>query len=203
MTGRCGSHRLNLTIHMGGGDDLGIHMPGNADDLVRIWGDAGNDQLLVQGGHGALYGGAGRDAIISYDDASYDIYGGAGGDQVYAHRGVIHDGAGDDDYSGNGSGLLLLDYGTATRGIVADLSQAADRTDLHRTDLHRIDARDGGRDNAFIFVGDANFAAAGQLRAFQQGGDTVIEGNTTGTGGAELRSVLTGVMLLEAGDFVL
>jgi len=111
---------------------------------------------------------------------------------------VIHDGAGDDDYSGNGSGLLLLDYGTATRGIVADLSQAADRTDLHR-----IDAREGGRDNAFIFFGNANFAAAGQLRAFQQGGDTVIEGNTTGTGGAELRSVLTGVMLLEAGDFVL
>ena len=308
----------NLTMHMGGGDDLGIHMLGNADDLVTIWGDAGNDQLLVQGGHGALYGGAGRDAITSYDDASYDIYGGAGGDQVYANRGVIHDGAGsgDDDYSGNGSGLLLLDYGTATRGIVADLwngvahgldighdtvvgirqlrggqgddrligmpalvlsefgvtlwggagndsitgTSQADRlwgedgndrltgytgddvlqgglgrdvltgsagmdrfvfnttaesslaasdriSDFSqaddRIDLHRIDARDGGRDNAFIFVGDANFTAAGQLRAFQQGGDTVIEGNTTGTGGAELRIVLTGVMLLEAGDFAL
>ncbi|MBC7477996.1 MAG: calcium-binding protein, partial [Pseudorhodobacter sp.] len=305
----------DLAMHLGGGDDLGIHMLGNADDRVTMWGDAGNDQLSVQGGHGALYGGAGRDAITSYDAAFYDIYGGAGGDQVYAHRGIIHDGAGsgDDDYAGNGSGLLLLDYGTAISGIVADLwngvahgldighdtlagirqlrgGQGDDRlmgmpalmlsefgvtlwgdtgndtvtgtsqadalwgqvgndrlngydgadllyggagrdvltggagldrfvfnavaeslvatpdriTDFSQTDdlidLHRIDARDGGRNNAFTFIGGADFTTAGQLRAFQQGGDTVIEGNTAGVGGAEFRIVLTGVLLLEVGD---
>jgi len=327
----------DLRMHMGGGDDLGVHLPGHTDDDVIIWGDAGNDRLSVQGGVGNLYGGIGRDSITSFDDADFGIYGGLGADQVYAYGGVIHDapGSGDDDYAGDGSGRLLLSYATATRGIVVDLwngfahggligndtiggirqlnggqgndqltgmplgqlsefgvtiwgdlgndtvlgtSQgdqlfgdagndrltghdgadllaggagndrllgsvgddtliggrgrdvmtgddgadsfafdalaestlaASDRiTDFQLTqdqiDLHRLDARSAtAKNEAFHFIHDSAFTAGGQVRVFQSGGDTVIEANTLGTTGAEFRLVLTGLWVLDAGDFVL
>lgn len=328
--------RGDLSLHMGGGDDLGLHMSGNADDQVTVWGDAGNDRISTDGGQGALFGGGGRDWITGYSDSAYDVYGGRNGDLIYLRRGVIHDdpGSGNDDYSGDGSGLALLTYETATRGIVVDLwngfahgrdigndtvvglrqlrggqgddqligmpslvlsefgvtiwgdtgndsitgtSQAdhlfgeagndrltgydgadlltggagndrlsgsagddtllggsgrdvltgeggadifafnainessplsPDRiTDFAQTedhiDLHRIDARGGGRDNAFDFIGTAAFTAAGQVRMVQSGGDTVIEMNTVGSTGAEMTLVLTGQWTLTAEDFVL
>ena len=326
----------SLDLKMGGGDDLGIHMPGNVGDIVTIRGEAGNDRIEAVGGSGALYGGSGRDTLVATSEGHYDIYCGVGGDAVYGHHVTIHDGAGsgNDSYSADGTGRAYLTYETATRGIVADLwngfaqsrevgndtvlgirqlrggqgddqlmgnpvgvlsefgvtiwgdtgndsvtgtSQAdllfgdagndklsgydgsdrlnggagndrlvgsggddtllggsgrdiltgdagADRfqfyavTDSTLTasdritdftlgqdliDLKRVDARGGGADNAFAFIGTEGFTAAGQLRMFQSGGDTVIEANTSGTGGAELRLVLTGLWALTGADFLL
>ena len=57
---------------------------------------------------------------------------------------------------------------------------------------------------AFQFVGQAQFTGAGQIRFFQQGGDTVVEANTTdATAGAEMRIVLDPLVTLQASDFVL
>jgi len=328
----------DLILRLGGGDDLGIHMnTATTDDLVKIWGGAGNDQLSTLGGRGALHGGTGRDSVTGYADGAYDIYGGSGGDQVYVKHGVIHDAAGDgdDDYSGDGSGRVLVSYDTQTRGIVADLwsgfvlgagsgddtlagilqlrgTQADDRligmpfgklsefgvsiwgdtgndsiagtsqadrllggvgndqltgysgadrltggsgndriaggegndilfggagrdlligdadadvfafltaaessvtasdriSDFNPLqdliDLRGIDANTASAANeAFRFIGDVAFSLAGQVRAFQSGGNTVIEANTTGTGGAEMRLVLTGLFQLADGDFFL
>ena len=49
----------------------------------------------------------------------------------------------------------------------------------------------------------APFTAAGQLRFFQQNGDTVVEANTTdATAGAEMRIVLDPLLNLQATDFI-
>lgn len=113
----------DLSMFMGGGNDLGIHLVGKANDLVFIKGEAGHDRLSVQGGTGVLRGGTGRDSITSLDEASYTIVGGRGADQIYAFRGTIIEGAGsgNDDYAGNGSGKLLLWFQNATQGVTADL----------------------------------------------------------------------------------
>ena len=55
----------------------------------------------------------------------------------------------------------------------------------------------------FEFIGKSAFTGAGQLRWFQQDGDTIIEGNTTdATAGAELRIVLDPPLNLQASDFI-
>ena len=56
---------------------------------------------------------------------------------------------------------------------------------------------------AFQFIGKSAFTGEGQLRWFQQNGDTIIEGNTSdATAGAELRIVLDPLVNLQASDFI-
>jgi hypothetical protein len=69
-----------------------------------------------------------------------------------------------------------------------------------------IDARSGSAgNNAFLgFIAAAAFTAEGQIRWFQSGANTVIEFNTTGTGGAEMQIQLQAfaAAALTAGDFI-
>jgi hypothetical protein len=58
-------------------------------------------------------------------------------------------------------------------------------------------------DSAFTFIGEEEFSYAGQLRVTHEYGNTVIQGNTIGTGGAEFEIELTGNHTLVASDFVL
>jgi hypothetical protein len=71
--------------------------------------------------------------------------------------------------------------------------------------LSALDANAGaGGNQAFQFIGQAAFSAAGQVRYVQQGDDTIIQANTssvTGTIAFELR--LLGIHPLTAGDFIL
>ena len=56
---------------------------------------------------------------------------------------------------------------------------------------------------SFQFIGKSAFTGEGQLRWYQQNGDTIIEGNTTdATAGAELRIVLDPLVNLQASDFI-
>ncbi|HEY8610799.1 MAG TPA: hypothetical protein VIL69_05835, partial [Roseomonas sp.] len=59
-------------------------------------------------------------------------------------------------------------------------------------------ARDG-----FTFIGTSDFDAAGQLRYFQEGGNTIVEGNVDGAGGAEFQIQLTGTLALLSTDVIL
>ena len=60
-----------------------------------------------------------------------------------------------------------------------------------------------GAHQSFRFIGKGAFTDAGQLRWFQQNGDTIIEGNTTdATPGPELRIVLDPLVNLQAADFI-
>jgi hypothetical protein len=56
----------------------------------------------------------------------------------------------------------------------------------------------------FNFIGQAQFTAEGQVRSYQQGGDTFIEANTNnGLPGADMVIVLEPLVSLQGGDFVL
>jgi hypothetical protein len=57
---------------------------------------------------------------------------------------------------------------------------------------------------AFQFIGQNQFTAAGQLRFFQQNGDTFIEANTdNAVPGADVVVLLDTLVTLQAGDFFL
>ena len=56
---------------------------------------------------------------------------------------------------------------------------------------------------AFIWIGDADFSTPGQLRYAYAGGNTIVSGNLDSDQLAEFQIVLTGHFTLIAGDFVL
>ena len=66
-------------------------------------------------------------------------------------------------------------------------------------------AGDPGRDAFTQFIGNAAFSAEGQIRAFQSGGDTVIEFNTGGEAVAEFQIELANftASALRLSDFML
>lgn len=71
-------------------------------------------------------------------------------------------------------------------------------------DLSGIDAMAGGADDAFSFIGSGGVThVAGQLRAYADGGSTVIEGDVNEDGVADLRLTLTGTYSLLSGGLVL
>ena len=58
-------------------------------------------------------------------------------------------------------------------------------------------------DDPFDFIGTDAFTALGQARFFQDGVNTYIEVNVSGTNAADMRIRLQGPMTLDAEDFVL
>jgi hypothetical protein len=70
--------------------------------------------------------------------------------------------------------------------------------------LNAIDANTGAAGNqAFAFIGTAAFSVSGQLRFFWDGTNTFVEGNTTGSNGAEFSIQVNGLHSFNATDFVL
>ena len=71
-------------------------------------------------------------------------------------------------------------------------------------DLSAIDARSSSAaDNKFVFIGDAAFSGPGQLRAFQNAGNTFVHGDVNADGVADFGIQLNGLHTLTEGDFVL
>jgi len=130
-------------------------------------GDGQNNQLLGANGNDALSGAGGTDILI----------GGAGRDVM---TGSLSGGTEADTFDFN----LVAESGTtaATRDIITDFRHLSDKVDLST-----IDAILGGgtANDTFSFIGTGAFTAAGQVRAVQEGSHTVLELNTSGTGGAE------------------
>ena len=59
-------------------------------------------------------------------------------------------------------------------------------------------------DQAFQFIGQDTFTAAGQVRFFKAAGDTVVEVNTDDTApGAEMRIEIDPIVNFQGTDFVL
>ena len=214
------------TVHGGAGNDW-FEGGGGTDDLR---GDAGNDVLDGGAGNDVLRGGAGIDTAsfygvgVSADLASGTAVGGAliDTDRLLGIENLSGTGY-PDRLAGNGGANTLYGGGEADTLIGRG---GADRFDFHsryesppdfadsildfnrgqgdRIGLSATDANEQTNgDQAFKFIGQAEFTAPGQLRFYQQNGDTIIEANTTGVDVAEMRIVLDPLLSMQAGDFFL
>jgi Ca2+-binding RTX toxin-like protein len=195
LLGRGGDDRLWGTedgdvLDGGSGDD---ELNGGTDaDVLR--GGSGDDALFARDGADRAFGGSGDDIV----------HGGAGGDFLFGGSGddtLI--GGEDRDRLGGGAGADTFRFDFASHSRPGTVDRIDDFAPGDLIDLSRIDAVRGGADGAFEFIGGSGFTAAGQLRVFVSGGSTFLQGNTQGSGGAELLVALSGMQRIDAGDLVL
>lgn len=122
---------------------------------------------------------------------------------------TLHGNLGADSLTGGGGGDTFLYHKTAesTTGSVdqiLDFAAGSDRIDLAKIDANTL----VGGDQAFTWIGANAFggsgaASAGQLRAYQDGANWFVEGDTNGDGTADLviQLTVTGGALTQ-GDFL-
>lgn len=167
-----------------GGDAAGDTLLG----IENLTGSALADTLEGDGGANLLDGRGGDDRLE----------GGAGAD-------TLEGGTGADTLAG-GAGADRFVFDAASHSRVSAPDRIADFVaGLDLIDLAAIDANGAAAGNdAFLWGGQTASVVAFALTWFETGGTTVVQGDTNGTGGAELRIVLSGTGLgLSAADFIL
>ncbi|MBX7526425.1 M10 family metallopeptidase [Qipengyuania vesicularis] len=193
----------NDTAYLDDGDD--IAWGGEGDDLLNGLGD--HDTLYGEAGDDQLYGTSGRDELHG-GDYNDTLDGGAHSDTLYGDAGddiIIGGSSYDQLHGGTGADIFWFAEGDTGRwkgnaDVIHDFSQS--EGDL--IDLSAIDAIAGGGDDAFTFVGEAEFSGtAGELRFFTENGDTFAAADTDGDGFADLQVRLEGLYDLTSADFVL
>jgi Ca2+-binding RTX toxin-like protein len=157
---------------------IGVNL--RADETLRFDGRAESDgsfRILSGSGNDTLFGGSGNDTL----------YGALGADSMDG-------GAGADTYLFR----TVQDSTAAARDTIA--FGAGDRIDLSL-----IDAIDGASANeAFSWIGANAFGHhAGELRAFQSGGQWIVEGDVNGDGAADFVLAVNSAAPLAASDFLL
>lgn len=124
---------------------------------------------------------------------------------------VLTGGGGADTLTGAG-GNDVFDYnavgqsrpGAGERDVIRDfVAHGGNAANADTVDLSDIDARPGGADNAFAFIGTADFFARGQVRFEQNGARTIVEINTGGGLDADMRLDFAGTIAFTEADFVL
>ena len=147
-------------------------------------GTAGNDTLNGAAGNDTLNGAAGNDVIN----------GNAGDD-------LITGGIGSDNLTGGLGNDTFIYTATAespvgnTRDTISDFNTLLDKINVAAIDANTTLAND----QAFTFIGAANFSALGQVR--YAGG--IVQFNNTGNNNADMEILLTGNPNLTAGGFIL
>jgi Ca2+-binding RTX toxin-like protein len=218
-----GDSERNVLRGEGGEDDL----EGLAGD-DRLSGGAGRDILMGGAGADELRGDAGTDFAMYYEsDAAVTVNlatgrglgGEAEGDRFFSVEAVQGSNYAD-RITGNGAANLIRGVdgadviaggGGADRffvdGSYGSSADAPDRIlDFSRTQGDKIVTSDGDDDldgfQAFKFIGKNAFTDVGQLRWYQEDGDTIVEGNTAVKEGGEMVFVLEGLVNLQASDFI-
>lgn len=149
---------------------------------------------------------------------AFDLRGNELGNRLVGNRGdnMLSGLAGDDRLSGGagkdtligGAGKDTFEFsGTDALGAGATADRIVDfRRGDDRIDVQFIDANEAtATDEAFTYIGAARFSGAGQIRAIQNGADTLIEFNTNVLGGSEGQLFLSNftAATLTGADFVL
>jgi Ca2+-binding RTX toxin-like protein len=143
------------------------------------------------------------------DDGSFRVFGGRDDDSIVgSQNGDILAGNGGADTVTGGGGADVFRYLSAsdsTAGAmdkILDFASGTDKIDLGRIDADTLTAGD----QAFSWIGSNAFSgSAGQLRAYQDGANWVVQGDTDGNGSADFVVMLSldGPTQLGASDFVL
>lgn len=157
----------------GSGDDRLI---GSGDDNT-LWGGGGDDRIEGRAGNDALHGDGGDDTIV----------GGAG-------RDVMTGGAGNDAF-------VFTSLGDSSRGA-GNADRITDFAEGDRIDFSAIDGdASAAGHQGFEFIGDADFTGHGQIRVFQDGGQTFVQIDVQGSNKADMTITLDGLHDLIPGDF--
>jgi Ca2+-binding RTX toxin-like protein len=148
--------------------------------------------------YAALFSNYGTPFTVDHSLAEV-IAGGSGGDVLRGRGGddtLLGKGGSDRLLGGAGEDTFRFNTVSHIRGDrIGDFASGSDVIDLRRIDADRT--ADGNQ--AFGFIGDADFSAAGQLR-FET---NILLGDTNGDGTADFRLRLPGVDALQADDFLL
>ncbi len=168
---------------------------GSAGDSLN--GDDADNRLLGQAGADVLYGYGGRDWLEGGADNDR-MYGGDGDDRLAGGTGsdTLNGGTGNDTFTYSASDVVATgDARAAADQIIGFHVRLNPAVELDRIDLRAIDAIEGGADDAFTFIGSGAFTAAGQLRVWFDGTNTIIEANTVNDadGHVELAIILAGM----------
>ncbi|MEH1945915.1 MAG: hypothetical protein V7K77_02835 [Nostoc sp.] len=182
----------NTTLIGGSGNSL-LNGGGGNDSL---FGNAGNDTLNGGAGNDRLNGGTGKD-ILTGGTGTDTLIGGDGDD-------VLTGGSGNDILTG-GSGNDIFKYNSisetplSSRDLITDF-RGNGNLPGDRIDLFNIDANSTiGGNQAFTFIGSAQFSAPGQIR--YSGG--ILQGNTDGNLSANFEIRLIGAPQVVSSDFIL
>ncbi|MGZ9063550.1 MAG: M10 family metallopeptidase C-terminal domain-containing protein, partial [Allosphingosinicella sp.] len=142
-------------------------------------------------------------------DGALRLFGGKAGDTLKGggQADLIHGNLGADTLAGGG-GADTFRYDMTAESNSASMDQILDFTPgTDKIDLSRIDARTNlAGDQAFIWIGSTAFSGnTAQLRAFEQGGVWILQGDVNGDRIADFTIALTlqGPTPLGAGDFIL
>ncbi|MFP1632764.1 calcium-binding protein [Zhengella sp. ZM62] len=169
-----------------GGDAEGDTISG----FENVFGSAYNDRLFGSAQVNLLDGGAGSDIML----------GNNGNDTLRGREGrdIMYGGNQNDTFvylDLSDSGLLF-----ANRDRIQDFTDGEDTIDLSALDANT----NVGGNQAFTYINGAFTGVAGQLRSWEFGGLTFIEGDVDGNGSADFRIELLGTGLgIDASDFVL
>lgn len=157
---------------------------------LDIVGSSIKNELIGNSGNNSIDGGGGKDRIFG-NDGSDLLTGGLS-------RDVMEGGLGDDVF-------IFNDVADSARGNLRDIITDFSQAELDKIDLSNIDAQTtAGGDQAFTFIGTAAFShTEGELRYRQTASKTIIEMDVDGNGKADSTIELSGVIALDAGDFVL
>jgi Ca2+-binding RTX toxin-like protein len=134
-------------------------------------GHGGDDYLWGAGGYDSLHGGDGHDALFGMDGID-TLNGASGNDWLYGGMGgdSLTGGSGADTFQWNDA----AESGTGT--WTTDGIQDFNRAEGDLIHLANIDANIyAAGDQAFKFIGDAEFSGIGQIRYYHADGNTYIE----------------------------
>lgn len=188
INGTTGNNTLNGTAFA----DTINGLAGN--DILN--GNAGNDIMDGGTGNDTLNGGDGNDTLNG--GTGVDVLNGGNGDDILLGsngRDTMTGGAGADMFR-FGADIVDIGLTAATRDIITDFLRAQG----DRIDLSAIDANTGvGGNQAFTFIGNAAFTAAGQLR-YANG---VLQGNVNGNLAADFSITMQNDPALAGADFIL